>query len=82
MNQKGFKLEINIKSVKEILLTSIVLVTVMTVLTGIYGVSVTAQETNLVTENNIMTGTDTNNMTGTDTNNATEPEAGMISRKD
>ena len=82
MNQKGFKLEINIKSVKEILLTSIVLLTVMTILTGIYGVSVIAQESNLVTDTNNMTGTDTNNMTGTDTNNMTEPEAGMISRKD
>ena len=82
MNQKGFKLEINIKSVKEILLTSIVLLTVMTVLTGIYGVSVITQESNLVTDTNNMTGTDTNNMTGTDTNNGTEPEAGMISRKD
>ena len=59
---------------KELLLTSILLLTVMTVLTGIYGVSVRAQESTLVT--------DTNNMTGTDTNNATEPEAGMISRKD
>jgi hypothetical protein len=82
LNQKGFKLEINIKYVKELLLTSILLLTVMTVLTGIYGVSVIAQESTLVTDTNNMTGTDTNNMTGTDTNNATEPEAGMISRKD
>jgi hypothetical protein len=65
---------------KEILLTSIVLLTVMTVLLGLYGVPVMAQETEVVSDTNNLTETDTNNMTGED--NATEPVAGMISRKD
>ena len=79
MNQKIFKLDINIKAVKEILLTSLVLITVMVVLLYLNGVSVNAQETNVVMDTNNITALDTNNMTGDD--NATEPEAGMISRK-
>ena len=50
------------------------------VLVGTSPISVNAQETNLDTNTNNMTGTDTNNMTGTDTNNTGEPESGMISR--
>ena len=79
MNQKIFKLDINNKAVKEILLTSLVLITVMAVLFYLNGVSVIAQETNVVMDTNNITALDTNNMTGDD--NATEPEAGMISRK-
>jgi hypothetical protein len=79
-HQKTFKLHINITAMKEILLTSIVLLTVMTVLLGLYGVAVMAQETEVVSDTNNLTETDTNNMTGED--NATEPVAGMISRKD
>jgi hypothetical protein len=80
LHQKTFKLHINITAMKEILLTSIVLLTVMTVLLGLYGVPVMAQETEVVSDTNNLTETDTNNMTGED--NATEPVAGMISRKD
>ena len=55
VNQKIFKLDINNKAVKEILLTSILVITAMTVLLTLYGVSVTAQETNV--------GIDTQNIT-------------------
>jgi hypothetical protein len=79
LNQKIFKLDINIKAVNEILLTSIVLITVIALLFYLYGVPVIAQETNVVIDTNNITALDTNNMTGD--NNATEPEAGMISRK-
>lgn len=67
---------------KEILLASIVFLT-LTGLLGLFGVPVIAQETNLDTDTNNMTGTDTdtNNDTDTDTNNDTESEAGMISRR-
>ena len=65
---------------KEILLTSLLLITVMAVLLYLNGVSVIAQETNLGIDTNNITAPDTTNMTGDD--NATEPEAGMISRKD
>ena len=65
---------------KEILLTSLVLITVMAVLLYINGVPVIAQETtNVGMETNNITAPDTNNMTGDD--NATEPDAGIISRK-
>jgi hypothetical protein len=79
LNQKIFKLDINIKAVKEILLTSLVLITVMAVLLYLYGQPVIGQETNIVMDTNNITALDTNNMTRDD--NATEPEAGMISRK-
>jgi hypothetical protein len=80
LNQKIFKLDINNKAVKEILLTSLLLITVMAVLLYLNMVSVIAQETSLGIDTNNITVPDTNNMTGDD--NATEPEAGMISRKD
>ena len=80
MNQKIFKLDINNKAVKEILLTSLLLITVMAVLLYLNGVSVIAQETNPGIDTNNITAPNTANMTGDD--NATEPEAGMISRKD
>ena len=75
---------------KELLFIPLVFLAVTTVLVGTSPISVNAQETNLDTNTNNMTGTDTNNMTGTDTNNMTgtdtnntsEPESGMISRKD
>jgi hypothetical protein len=68
---------------KDLILTSAILFTLMTVLVGLFSVSVIAQEATLGTENNNnMTGTDNNNMTGTDTDEGMEPEAGMISRKD
>ena len=52
----------------------------MALLFYLYGVSVIAQETNVVMDTNNITALDTDNMTGDE--NATEPEAGMISRKD
>ena len=67
---------------KELLFIPLVFLAVTTVLVGTTSISVNAQETNLDTNTNNMTGTDTNNMTGTDTNNNGEPESGMISRKD
>jgi hypothetical protein len=66
--------------VKEILFTSIVVLTVLAVLLSLYGVPVTAQETTGVIDAKNMTGPDSNNLTSDD--NASEPEAGMISRKD
>jgi hypothetical protein len=80
LNQKIFKLDINNKAVKEILLTSLLLITVMAVLLYLNGVSVIAQETSPGIDTNNITAPNTDNMTGDD--NATEPEAGMISRKD
>jgi hypothetical protein len=67
---------------KEIILTSAVLFSVMLVLIALSSLSVMAQETPLGTDTNNMTGTDINNMTGTDINETAEPDAGMISRKD
>lgn len=65
---------------KEILFTSIVVLTVMAVLLSLSGVPVIAQETNVVMDAQNITGPDSNNLTSD--NNASEPEAGMISRKD
>ena len=79
-DQKTFKLAINIKTVNEILFTSIVVLTVMAVLLSLSGVHVIAQETNVVMDAQNITGSDSNNLTSDD--NASEPEAGMISRKD
>lgn len=79
-NQKTFKLDININTVKEILFTSIIVLAVMTVLLSLYGVPVIAQETNIGINSENITGSDSNNLTTDD--NANEPEAGMISRKD
>jgi hypothetical protein len=79
-DQKTFKLAINIKTVKEILFTSIVVLTVMAVLLSLSGVHVIAQETDVVMDAQNITGADSNNLTSDD--NASEPEAGMISRKD
>ena len=59
---------------KELIFIPLVFLAVTTVLVGTTSISVNAQETNL--------DTNTNNMTGTDTNNNGEPESGMISRKD
>jgi hypothetical protein len=80
LNQKIFKLDINNKAVKKILLTSLVLISVMAVLLYLNGVSIIAQETNIGIDTNNITAQAIDNMTGDD--NATEPEAGMISRKD
>jgi hypothetical protein len=80
--QKRFKPEGKIKFVKELIFIPLVFLAVTIVLVGTTSISVNAQETNLDTNTNNMTGTDTNNMTGTDTNNTGEPESGMISRKD
>ena len=79
-DQKTFKLAINIKTVKEILFTSIIVLTVMAVLLSLSGVHVIAQENNVVMDAQNITGPDSNNLTSDD--NASEPEAGMISRKD
>ena len=79
-NQKRFKLDLNIKTVKEILFTSIIVLAAMTVLLTLYGVPVIAQETNVGIDSDNTTGPDSNNLTTDD--NANEPEAGMISRKD
>ena len=79
-NQKRFKLDLNINTVKEILFTSIVALAAITVLLSLYGVPVIAQETNVGIDSENITGPDSNNLTTDD--NANEPEAGMISRKD
>jgi cation transporter-like permease len=79
-NQKRFKLDLNINTVKEIVFTSIVVLAAMTVLLTLYGVPVIAQETNVGIDSDNTTGPDSNNLTTDD--NANEPEAGMISRKD
>jgi len=79
-NQKRFKLDLNINTVKEILFTSIVVLAAITFLLSLYGVPVIAQETNVGIDSENITGPDSNNLTTDD--NANEPEAGMISRKD
>jgi hypothetical protein len=81
LNQKEFKLGIDIVFMKEILLISIVFLTLTGIL-GLFGGAVIAQ-TNSVTDTNNMTGTVTDNMTGTDSVNTTESEeeVGMISRR-
>jgi hypothetical protein len=79
-DQKRFKLDLNINTVKEILFTSIVVLAAMTVLLSLYGVPVIAQETNVGIDSENTTGPDSNNLTTDDNDN--EPEAGMISRKD
>jgi len=79
-DQKRFKLDLNINTVKEILFTSIVVLAAMTVLLSLYGVPVIAQETNVGIDSENTTGPDSNNLTTDE--NANEPEAGMISRKD